>query len=140
MKILLVDDSKALLHEHERVLHKAGYDVICAEDGITALKMAQSQKPQLILLDMILPQMSGPEVLEHLKQDPGTADIPVVVLSSLSDKNREKLIGAGAEEYVEKNSLTSPTGINLLPKLLEDIICRINRKRGIAFRDTPTTI
>ncbi len=140
MKILLVDDSKALLHEHERVLHKAGYDVICAEDGITALKMAQSQKPQLILLDMILPQMSGPEVLEHLKQDPATADIPVVVLSSLSDKNREKLIGAGAEEYVEKNSLTSPTGINLLPKLLEDIICRINRKRGIAFRDTPTTI
>ena len=84
MKILLVDDSKALLHEHERVLHKAGYDVICAEDGITALKMAQSQKPQLILLDMILPQMSGPEVLEHLKQDPATADIPVVVLSSLS--------------------------------------------------------
>ncbi len=140
MKILLVDDSKALLHEHERLLHKAGYDVICAEDGITALKMAQSQKPQLILLDMILPQMSGPEVLEHLKQDPATADIPVVVLSSLSDKNREKLIGAGAEEYVEKNSLTSPTGINLLPKLLEDIICRINRKRGIAFRDTPTTI
>jgi CheY-like chemotaxis protein len=140
VKILLVDDSKALLHEHERVLHKAGYDVICAEDGITALKMAQSQKPQLILLDMILPQMSGPEVLEHLKQDPATADIPVVVLSSLSDKNREKLIGAGAEEYVEKNSLTSPTGINLLPKLLEDIICRINRKRGIAFRDTPTTI
>ena len=140
MKILLVDDSKALLHEHERVLHKAGYDVICAEDGITALKMAQSQKPQLILLEMILPQMSGPEVLEHLKQDPATADIPVVVLSSLSDKNREKLIGAGAEEYVEKNSLTSPTGINLLPKLLEDIICRINRKRGIAFRDTPTTI
>jgi CheY-like chemotaxis protein len=140
VKILLVDDSKALLHEHERVLHKAGYDVICAEDGITALKMAQSQKPQLILLDMILPQMSGPEVLEHLKQDPATADIPVVVLSSLSEKNREKLIGAGAEEYVEKNSLTSPTGINLLPKLLEDIICRINRKRGIAFRDTPTTI
>ena len=140
MKILLVDDSKALLHEHERVLHKAGYDVICAEDGITALKMAQSQKPQLILLDMILPQMSGPEVLEHLKQDPATADIPVVVLSSLSEKNREKLIGAGAEEYVEKNSLTSPTGTNLLPKLLEDIICRINRKRGVAFRDTPTTI
>ncbi|HWO33944.1 MAG TPA: response regulator [Candidatus Acidoferrum sp.] len=140
MKILLVDDSKALLHENERVLHKAGYEVICAEDGISALKMAQSQKPQLILLDMILPQMSGPEVLEHLKQDAATADIPVVVLSSLSDKNREKLIGAGAEEYMEKNSLMSPTGTNLLPKLLEDIICRINRKRGVAFRDTPTTL
>ena len=53
-----------------------------------------------------------------------------MVLSSLTDKNREKLIGAGAEEYVEKSSLTSPNGDNVLPKLLEDIICRINRKRG----------
>lgn len=140
VKILLVDDSKTLLHENERVLHKAGYEVICAEDGISALKMAHERKPQLILLDMILPQMSGPEVLEHLKHDASTADIPVVVLSSLTGKNREKLITAGAEEYVEKNSLRSPTGDNLLPKLLEDIICRINRKRGISFRDTPTTI
>jgi CheY-like chemotaxis protein len=140
VKILLVDDSKTLLHANERVLHKAGYEVICAEDGVSALKIAQAQQPDLILLDMILPQMSGPEVLEHLKQDPATAHIPVVVLSSLTDKNREKLIAAGAEEYVEKSSLTSLTGGNVLPKLLEDIICRINRKRGISFRDTPSTI
>jgi CheY-like chemotaxis protein len=140
VKILLVDDSKAILRENERVLHKAGYVVICAEDGLSALKMAQAQKPDLILLDMILPKMSGPEVLQHLRQDAATTDIPVVVLSSLTGKNREKLIAAGAEEYVEKNSLMSATGTNLLPKLLEDIICRINRKRGISFRDTPTTI
>jgi CheY-like chemotaxis protein len=98
------------------------------------------EKPDLILLDMILPRMSGPEVLEHLKHDAATAKIPVVVLSSLTEKNREKLIAAGAEEYVEKSTLTSATEDNLLPKLLEDIICRINRKRGISFRDTPTTI
>jgi CheY-like chemotaxis protein len=140
VKILLIDDSKTLLHENERVLHKAGYEVICAEDGVSALKMAQAQKPDLILLDMILPRMSGPEVLENLKHDAATAKIPVVVLSSLTEKNREKLIAAGAEEYVEKSTLTSATGDNLLPKLLEDIICRINRKRGISFRDTPTTI
>lgn len=140
VKILLVDDSKTLLHENERVLYESGYEVICAEDGVSALQMAQAQQPDLTLLDMILPQMSGPEVLEHLKQDPATAHIPVVVLSSLTDKNREKLIGAGAEEYVEKSSLTSPTGDNVLPKLLEDIICRINRKPGISFRDTPSTI
>jgi CheY-like chemotaxis protein len=140
VKILLVDDSKTLLHENERVLHKSGYVVICAEDGVSALKMAQAQQPDLILLDMILPQMSGPEVLDHLKRDAATAHIPVVVLSSLTDKNREKLIAAGAEEYVEKNSLMSPTGDNVLPKLLEDIICRINRKPGISFRDVPSAI
>lgn len=138
MKILLVDDSRTILHENERVLHKAGYEVVCAEDGVSALEIAQTQKPELILLDMILPKMSGPEVLERLKQDPSTADIPVVVLSSLTEKNREKLVAAGAEAYVEKNSLKSITGDNLLPKMLEDIICRINRRRGIAFRDTPT--
>src|ERR1700680_3296980 len=61
VKILLVDDSKTLLHENERVLHKSGYEVICAEDGVSALQMAQAQQPDLILLDMILPPMSGPD-------------------------------------------------------------------------------
>lgn len=138
MRILLVDDSKAVLHENERALHKAGYEVICAEDGLSAIKIAHAQKPDLILLDMILPKMTGPEVLERLKKDSTTAHIPVVVLSSLTEKNRQKLLEAGAEEYLEKNSLTPTPGVNLLPKMLEDIVCRINRKRGISFRSTPT--
>ena len=111
--------------------------MICAEDGETALHMAQEQKPDLILLDMILPKMSGPDVLHHLKSDPKTAGIPVVVLSSLSEKNRQKLMDEGAEEYIEKNSLMPMRGMNLLPKVLETIICRINRKRGIAFSEVP---
>ncbi|MFZ0773217.1 MAG: response regulator [Candidatus Sulfotelmatobacter sp.] len=137
MKILLVDDSKAILHELVRVLHKAGYEVVCAEDGESALKVAHEQKPDLILLDMILPKISGPEVLARLKQDTATAGIPVVVLSSLTEKNRQKLIEAGAEDYVEKNSLVPLPGVNVLPKILENLICRINRKRGIAFSSVP---
>ncbi len=137
VKILLVDDSKAILHENERVLHKAGYEVICAEDGELALKLAREHKPDLILLDMILPKVSGPDVLARLKKDAATADIPVVVLSSLTEKNRQKLIEAGAEDYVEKNSLAPLPGMNLLPKILENLICRINRKRGIAFSNIP---
>jgi CheY-like chemotaxis protein len=137
VKILLVDDSKPILHANERVLHKAGYEVVCAEDGECALKLAREHKPDLILLDMILPKLSGPEVLKRLKEDAATADIPVIVLSSLTEKNRQKLIEAGAEEYVEKNSLVPLPGINLLPKILENVICRINRKRGIAFSNIP---
>jgi CheY-like chemotaxis protein len=136
VKILLVDDSKPILHENERVLHKAGYEVVCAEDGESALKLAREHKPDLILLDMILPKISGPEVLKRLKQDAATASIPVVVLSSLTEKNRQKLIEEGAEDYVEKNSLIV-AGVNLLPKILEDLICRINRKHGIAFSSVP---
>ncbi|MGO9085770.1 MAG: response regulator [Candidatus Sulfotelmatobacter sp.] len=137
MRILLVEDSLPIRRANESALHKAGYEVICAEDGESALQLAREGKPDLILLDMILPKMSGPDVLHHLKSESGTATIPVVVLSSLTEKNRKKLIEAGAEEYIEKNTLVPVPGMNLLPKMLENIICRINRRRGIAFSDVP---
>ncbi len=137
MRILLVEDSLAIRRANESALLKAGYEVTCAEDGETALQVAQQQKPDLILLDMILPKMSGPDVLRHLKSESGTAAIPVVVLSSLTEKNRQKLMDEGAEEYLEKNTLMPLPGMNLLPKMLENIICRINRRRGIAFTDVP---
>ena len=137
MKILLVEDSKPIRRENERALLKAGYEVICAVDGESALRFAQEMKPDLILLDLILPKMSGPDVLEHLKMEAGTAEIPVVVVSSLSERNRQKLMEAGAEEYLEKNDIMPHQGVNLLPKVLGDIICRINRKRGVAFSSVP---
>lgn len=137
MKILLVEDSKPFRLENQAALHRANYEVICAEDGETALQVAGEQNPDLILLDMILPKISGPEVLHRLKANPATRDIPVVVLSGLTEKNREKLMEAGAEDYLEKSSLMPMRGINLLPKTLENIICRINRKRGVAFTSVP---
>jgi CheY-like chemotaxis protein len=133
MKILLVDDSETILLQYHSVLIEAGYDVVCAEDGQCALDLALEHKPDLILLDMMLPKVSGADVLDHLKREPATAGIPVVVVSSLTDKNRQRLVEAGAEEYIEKNTLMPAPGINLLPEVLEKIICRINRKRGIAL-------
>ena len=136
MKILLVEDSRAIRLENERALIQAGYEVICAEDGQRALQLAGERLPDLILLDLLLPKISGVEVLEYLKSNPRTAQIPVVVLSALSEKNREKLMAAGAEDYLEKNSLMA-NGQNMLPRVLEDVICRINRKRGIPFTSVP---
>jgi CheY-like chemotaxis protein len=132
-----VEDSKPIRMENQAALHRAGYEVICAEDGETALKLAEEHKPELVLLDMILPKISGPEVLHRLKANPVTSNIPVVVLSGLTEKNREKLIEAGAEDYLEKNSLMPMRGINLLPKTVETIVCRLNRRRGIAFTSVP---
>jgi CheY-like chemotaxis protein len=137
VKILLVEDSKPIRRENESALLKAGYEVVCAEDGESALELARTTHPDLVLLDMILPKMSGPEVLRNLKKDGATSDIPVVVLSSLSEKNRQRLLEAGAEEYLEKNALMPAKGMNTLPKALENVICRINRKRGIAFSSVP---
>jgi CheY-like chemotaxis protein len=139
VRILLVEDSKPIRRENERALLEAGYEVVCAVDGESALRFARDLKPDLILLDMILPKMSGPEVLRHLKSEPVTAEIPVVVLSSLSEKNRQKLVEEGAEEYLEKNALMPGRGINLLPQELENVICRINRRRGIAFSSIPVS-
>ena len=137
VKILLVEDSKPIRRENENALLHAGYEVVCAVDGESALRFAREAKPDLILLDMILPKMGGPEVLQHLKEDPATAGIPVVVVSSLSEKNRQKLMEAGAEEYLEKNAIMPKQGVNLLPTMLENVICRINRKRGVAFSNIP---
>jgi len=103
MKILLVDDSRFLRLASERALVKAGYQVISAADGEEALRIARNQIPNLILLDMMLPKISGLEVLRALKQDAATKDIPVIILTGLSERNKEKLLQEGATSYVEKS-------------------------------------
>ena len=86
MKILLVEDSKFLRLATGRALAHAGYDMSFAGDGDEALLMASEHLPDLILLDMMLPKMSGPDVLKALKKEPATAAIPVVVLTGLSQE------------------------------------------------------
>lgn len=82
-----------------------GYKVITAADGEKALQTARAEKPDLILLDMLLPKISGPEVLKALKKDSATTGIAVVVLSGLSHKNAERLQQDGACAFLEKAEL-----------------------------------
>jgi len=118
--ILLVEDSKFLRVATERILTRAGYQVICAGDGDEALVQAGSSLPDLIVLDMLLPKLSGPEVLRSLKKNDLTAHIPVVVLSSLSQNNVPKLVQEGADVFIEKGSLLENPG-----RLLEAIIAAL---------------
>lgn len=129
MKILLVDDSRVIQYENHRVLERAGHEVICADDGEAALRLAEECPVDIILLDLLLPKISGLEVLARLKKNLVTRDIPVVILSSLSEKNRDKLIAAGAEEYFKKSILMPQRDQNLLPKLLKDVVDRIKSQR-----------
>ena len=108
--ILLVEDSKFLRVATERILTRAGYQVICAGDGDEALALAGSRLPDLIVLDMLLPKLSGPEVLRSLKKNDLTARIPVVVLSGLSQNNGPKLVQEGADAFIEKGSLRADPG------------------------------
>ena len=103
--VLVTEDSMFLRIANQRILTRAGYDVITATDGPEALQMARDQHPDLVLLDMMLPRLSGQSVLQKLKADPGTAAIPVVILSSLSQVNAEKLRAAGAAAFLEKGQI-----------------------------------
>lgn len=103
--ILLVEDSRFLRLATEKALIRAGYAVMSACDGEEAVRMACETAPDLILLDMLLPKMGGHEVLYALRNNPLTAFVPVIVLSSLAQKNETKLMKAGATAYLEKSKL-----------------------------------
>jgi CheY-like chemotaxis protein len=103
VKVLLVEDSKFLRVSTERVLTTAGYEVISSGDGEQALRLAHEPALALILLDIMLPKMSGPDVLKALKKDPATAAIPVMMLTSLSQKNAKQLEKDGASCFFEKS-------------------------------------
>ena len=116
MKILLVEDSKLLRITNERTLVKAGYDVISAEDGEEALRCAKEQKPDLILLDLLMPKVSGLEGLTRLKHNRDTAKIPVVALSGLSDKNRQRCSMPGRMNTLKKIPSSPTRGSTDYPK------------------------
>src|SRR5437899_12608789 len=101
-KILLVEDSRYQRMASKRVLAEAGFDVVEARDGEEALRQARESQPHLIILDLLLPRLGGEQVLQSLRQDPPTARIPVIVLSRLSQANRQRLKDADATAYVEK--------------------------------------
>jgi DNA-binding response OmpR family regulator len=127
-KVLLVEDSKFLRMANERALSKAGYEVSTAADGEEALKVANEKLPNIILLDMMLPKISGTEVLKALKGNPTTTNIPVIVLTSLSQANEGKLLDAGASAYFEKSSLDLDKNSDRLAATIETVLARVNRQ------------
>src|ERR671924_2147110 len=85
MKILIVDDSKFLRKAVSTLLKSRGYSVCEAADGETALATAAQEQPDVILLDMILPKISGTDVLRRLRRDASTTAIPVVMLTGIAN-------------------------------------------------------
>jgi len=122
LTVLLIDDSKFVRRANEMALVRSGYTVLGAADGEEGLSLACSQVPDLIILDMMLPKISGPQLLQLLKKDARTAQIPVIVLSSLSQKNEERLIGEGAAAYFEKSNLGLDNGSSRLVEAVASVL------------------
>lgn len=103
MTILLIEDNKFQRIANERALVRAGYIVIHAVDGEEGLRAAHEKSPDLILLDMMLPKLSGLDVLRALKSDVLVKHIPVIVLSGLGQTNEAKLLSEGAAAFLVKS-------------------------------------
>ncbi|AXA37460.1 MAG: hypothetical protein KatS3mg130_0080 [Candidatus Sumerlaea sp.] len=102
-KILAVDDENDLLLIVKTALSNEGYFVITATNGYDALALAEDERPDLIILDIMMPEMSGFEVLQALRQNEATERIPVIMLTGLSD--REKIrdaLSSGIDYYIVK--------------------------------------
>lgn len=129
-KILLADDSKFLRLATGRALTRAGYEVVTASDGERALELAGEISPDLILLDIILPKLTGLDVLKMLKKNKATAEIPVVVLTGLSQKNAARLHAEGAFAFLEKSELGLDKGCDALLAAVADIIKKLPEARA----------
>lgn len=102
-KILFVEDEPALQESFQVALGERGYECLKAMDGEEGLKMIRSEKPDLVLLDLVLPKKHGFEVLKETKSDPILKDIPVIVLTNLENsEDVEKALELGATTYLVK--------------------------------------
>ncbi|MCK4553461.1 response regulator [Candidatus Parcubacteria bacterium] len=106
-KVLLVEDDKTISSMYKTKLEAGGFEVLIADNGADGLKLAKEQKPDIIMLDVILPQLDGFSVLEELKKDALTKNIPVVMLTNLgTEEDKEKGEKLGVTDYLVKASLT----------------------------------
>lgn len=108
-RVLLAEDDRFFRRAGEVALQNAGIEVMTAVDGEDALRIARTRRPDLILLDVLMPKLDGFEVLRALKNDPLTRDIDVIMLSNLHEgMDVVMAIAAGARNYLVKADLSLP--------------------------------
>jgi len=114
-KILIVEDDSLMSRLYEKIFSFEKYEVIVASDGQEGLDKARQEKPNLILLDVMMPKMNGLETLDKLKAEPELKNIPVVMLTNLAgDKDAETALQKGAVKYIVKSEQD--------PKQVTDIV------------------
>lgn len=128
-KILLIEDSQFMRIAIDRALTAAGYTVKTAVDGDAGLKMTRDMRPDLILLDMMLPKTPGLEVLRALRKDSATASIPVIVLTTLSERDEKILLAEGASGYLDKSEKLFENDATILVDAIETILTKTSSER-----------
>ena len=120
-KILFIEDEEALQKTFGDVLKKEDYKVINALNGEIGIRMAKTENPDLILLDIMLPGIDGFEVLRELKSNPNTKNIPVIILTNLEKPNDvEKALSLGATTFLVKTNYGLEDLVEKIKKNLQD--------------------
>ena len=101
-RILVVDDHKRLVTIIQRILELEGHEVVTAFDGLEGLWKAREEKPNLVILDVVMPEMDGYEVCRRLQDDPNTADIPILLLTVKGQLNKPNLDDVAIEARLEE--------------------------------------
>lgn len=119
-KILIVEDDKFLRDLLEAKLIKENFPISIAIDGEEGLRKARDEKPDLVLLDLILPGMNGFEILKNMKENPETVNIKVIILSNLGQEEEvEKAMALGATDYLIKAHFTLEEIVEKIKKVLK---------------------
>lgn len=106
-KIMIVEDDSFVMDIYETKIAQEGFEVISAANGMEALKKLQDVRPDLMLLDIIMPYMDGLEVLQKVKADERLKNMPIILLTNLSQKEEvDKGLGLGANDYLIKSHFT----------------------------------
>jgi twitching motility two-component system response regulator PilH len=102
-KVLIVDDSPAQIHNLRKIVEQGGYQAIVADCGERALEVASDEQPEVILMDIVMPGMSGYQATRHLGRNSDTANIPVIFVTTRADE-ADKIWGMrqGAHDYITK--------------------------------------
>lgn len=120
MKVLIVDDEENLTAVFETALQKAGLQTVFALNGKSGIDKARLEKPDLILLDQVLPDISGNDVLKTLKMDAHTQNIPIIMLSNFSQEELVKeAINNGAMDYIFKYQIEPSDLVNKVKQTLK---------------------
>jgi DNA-binding response OmpR family regulator len=142
-RVLVVDDSRSLVRIVERTLQKAGFEVLTAFDGLEGLRKAREEKPNLIILDVVMPEMDGYEVCRHLESDPDTAAIPVLMLTvkgQVDDPDvDEKTFNARLEERMEAFE-AGATDFLSKPVAAEELLGRVRSLLWLNGLDVPMEV
>ncbi len=118
--ILLVEDDIFVSDIYQTKLGQEGFQVLVAENGMEAVRKLEKSIPDLILLDIVMPYMDGMEVLRKIKEKKEWKDIPVVLLTNLSDKERvDEGMGLGASDYLIKSHFTPSEVVAKVRSLLK---------------------